>query len=126
MKNFDQFFLSKEMSDIQIRCGDKTFEAHQVILSTWSPVFRGMFQAKMKEEETKAVAINDLEPEIMLEMLRFIYVGSCNIYDKNPDPENVMGLLEAADKYQVDVSLWVESNFEFAPRILGTPGHKFF
>ena len=103
MKNFEQFFLSKEMSDIQIKCGDKTFEAHQVILSTWSPVFRGMFQAEMKEKETKTVEIQDLDPDVMLEMLKFFYIGSCNIHQKNPDPEDVMGLLEAADKYQVDV-----------------------
>jgi len=102
-KNFEQFFLSKEMSDIQIKCEDKIFEAHQVILSTWSPVFRGMFQAEMKEKETKTVEILDLKPDIMLEMLKFIYIGSCGINNKNPDPENVMGLLEAADKYQVDV-----------------------
>merc|ERR1711934_622955 len=60
----------------------------------------------MKEKETKTVEILDLKPDIMLEMLKFIYIasnGSCGINDKNPDPENVMGLLEAADKYQVDV-----------------------
>ena len=103
MKNFEQFFLSKEMSDIQIKCGDKTFEAHQVILSSWSPVFRGMFQAEMKEKETKTVEIQDLDPDVMLEMLKFFYIGSCNISQKNPDPVNVMGLLEAADRYQVDI-----------------------
>ena len=102
-RNFEQFFLSKEMSDIQIRCGDKTFDAHQVILSAWSPVFRGMFQAEMKEKETKTVEIQDLEPDIMLEMLKFIYIGRCGINNKNPDIVNVMGLLEAADRYQVDV-----------------------
>ena len=102
-KNFEQFLLSKEMSDVQITCGDKTFDCHQVILSAWSPVFRGMFQANMKEKETKTVEIMDLEPEIMLEMLKYIYVGSCNINIKNRDPEVVMGLLEAANKYQFDV-----------------------
>ena len=47
----------------------------------------------------------DLDPDVMLEMLKFIYIGSCSINTKNldPDAEDVMGLLEAADKYQVDV-----------------------
>ena len=102
MKNFEQFFMSREMSDIQLKCGDKTFDAHQVVLSAWSPVFRGMFQAEMKEKETKTVEIQDLEPDVMLEMLKFFYTGSCNINEKNPDPVNVMGILKAADKYQVD------------------------
>ena len=102
MKNFEQFFMSREMSDIKLKCGDKTFDAHQVILSAWSPVFRGMFQAEMKEKETKTVEIQDLEPDVMLEMLKFFYTGSCNINEKNPDPVNVMGILKAADEYQVD------------------------
>ena len=59
----------------------------------------------MKEKETKTVEIQDLDPDVMLEMLKFIYIGSCSINIKNPDPdaEDVMGLLEAADKYHVDV-----------------------
>ena len=61
-----------------------------------------MFQAEMKEKETKTVEIQDLEPDVMLEMLKFFYTGSCNINEKNPDPVNVMGILKAADKYQVD------------------------
>ena len=28
--------------------------------------------------------------------------------------------------FKLNIPLWVESNFEFAPRILGTRGHKFF
>ena len=58
--NFKEFLLSKEMSDIQIKCGDKTFDAHQLILSAWSPVFRGMFLAEMKEKESRMVEIQDL------------------------------------------------------------------
>ena len=53
----------------------------------------------MKEKETNTVEIQDLDPDVMLEMLKFIYIGSCSINTKNLDP----GLLEAADKYQVDV-----------------------
>ena len=100
-KNFQEFFLSKEMSDIQIKCGDSTIDAHQVILSAWSPVFRGMFQAEMKEKESKEVEIQDLDPSIVLEMLKFIYTGRCFIHDEDPDPKSVSDLLQAADKYQV-------------------------
>ena len=41
-KNFEQFLLSKEMSDVQITCGDKTFDCPLVILSVWSPVESGL------------------------------------------------------------------------------------
>ena len=42
-KSFGQFYLSKEMSDVQIQCEDQTFDAHQIILSAGSPGFRAMF-----------------------------------------------------------------------------------
>ena len=101
--NYEEFYLSKEMSDIQIKCGDKTFDAHQLILSAWSPVFRGMFQAEMKEKESGMVEIQDLDSTVMLEMLKFIYTGRCRISDEDPEPKVVVDLLEAADKYQVIV-----------------------
>ena len=101
--NYEEFFLSKEMSDIQIKCGDKTFDAHQVVLSAWSPVFRGMFQAEMKEKESKVVEIQDLDPITVMEMFKFIYTGRCCVSEEDPDPKIVSDLLEAADKYQVVV-----------------------
>ena len=102
-KNFEEFFLSKEMSDIQIKCGDKTFDAHQFLLSTWSPVFRGMFQAEMKEKESKMVEIQDLDSTVVLDLLKFMYTGRCCINEANPVPKAVSDLLQAADKYQVVV-----------------------
>ena len=102
-KNFQEFFLSKEMSDIQIKCGDSTIDAHQLLLSAWSPVFRGMFQAEMKEKDSKMVEIQDLDPITVMEMLKFIYTGRCCVSEEDPDPKIVSDLLEAADKYQVVV-----------------------
>ena len=49
---------------------------------------------EMKEKETNTVEIQDLDPDVMLEMLKFIYIGSCSINTKNldPDAEDVIGL----------------------------------
>ena len=69
-EDFKKSFLSKEMSDVQIKCGDQTFDAHQLILSTRSPVFQGMFQAEMKEKKCGHVDIEDLKPEVVSEMLK--------------------------------------------------------
>jgi len=102
-ESLGEFFLSKELSDVLIECQDKTFEAHQVILSASSPVFRGMFLADMKEKKSQLVEIKDLEPGVVCEMLRYIYSGSCVATEKkeNPDLEMVSDLLEASDKYQM-------------------------
>ena len=100
-ENLNEFYLSKEMSDVTIECQDKTFEGHQVILSASSPVFRGMFNANMKEKKSQHVEIKDLGPEVVSEMLRFVYTRSCVATEENPDLDTVSALLEAADKYQI-------------------------
>jgi len=100
-ENLDEFYLSKELSDVLIECKDKKFEAHQVILSSRSPVFRGMFQADMKEKKSQHVEVKDLEPDLVAEMLKFIYTGSCVATEENPDLDMVSDLLVASDKYQI-------------------------
>ena len=47
----------KEFCDVQILCGDKTFDCHQLVLAVRSPVFRAMFRADMKEKKTKKVNV---------------------------------------------------------------------
>ena len=102
-ENLDDFFLSKELSDVHIECQDQKFEAHQIILSASSPVFRSMFQADMKEKKSQVVEIKDLEPAVMSEMLKFIYTRSCVATEENenPDLDMVSDILEASDKYQM-------------------------
>jgi len=103
-ENYDKLFLSKEMSDVQIKCGDQTFDAHQVILSARSPVFRTMLQTEMKERRTGLIEIKDLDPIIIREVLKYIYTGKmCISDDKTSDSNIVTGILEAADKYQLDI-----------------------
>ena len=102
-ENFNQFFLSKDMSDIQVRCGDQTFDAHQLILSARSPVFRRMFENEMKEKKNKEVEIQDFDPRIVQEMLKFIYTGKCSVIDKDADPKLASELMKAGHMYQMDV-----------------------
>merc|ERR1740128_1271126 len=103
-ESFMELFNSKEMSDVQIKCADQTFDAHQLILSTRSPVFQRMFQAEMKEKKTGQVDIEDLKPEVVSEMLKFIYSWECaSINDSNTSDQDVIDLIEAADKYQLEV-----------------------
>ena len=100
-ENLDEFYLSKELSDVLIECQEKKFEAHMVILSSSSPVFRGMFQTEMKEKKSQHVEIKDLEPDVVAEMLKFIYTGSCVATEENPDLDMVSDLLVASDMYQM-------------------------
>ena len=100
-EDLKKFYLSKEMSDVQIKCGDQTFDCHKVILSARSPVFNRMLLSEMKEKASGVVDLTDTTPEVVRELLEFIYTGNCCI-DGNADPEIVCGLLEAADKYELE------------------------
>ena len=91
---------SKEFSDIEIDCGGKVFSCHKYFVSARSPVFKTMFETKMKESESGKVIIEDIKPEIMSEMLHFMYTGS--LAKETVTTEVAIELLHAADKYQLE------------------------
>ena len=85
---------------MEIDCGGKVFPCHKLVLSARSPVFKAMFESKMKESVSGKVTIEDIKPEIMNEMLHFIYTS--RIAKKNIMVEFAIELLAAADKYQLE------------------------
>ena len=98
-EHFGKLFNSKEFSDVEIECDGKIFNCHQLILSTRSDVFRAMFQPNTKESITKKVNIDDFDPDVVGEMLKFIYTGVAN---EKVLKEKTGELLAAAEKYQLD------------------------
>ena len=99
-QDLEKALAKKELSDIKIYCGDRVFDCHQVILSSRSPVFEAMFQADMTEKKTRKVQIDDFHPNVIEEVLNFIYTG-CVKTPKLLD-ENAPNILSAAEKYQLD------------------------
>ncbi|XP_053453548.1 speckle-type POZ protein-like isoform X3 [Nycticebus coucang] len=73
------------------------FQAHKSVLAARSPVFNAMFEHEMEESKKNRVEINDLDPEVFKEMMRFIYTGKAPNLDKMAD-----NLLAAADKYALE------------------------
>jgi len=97
-QDLEHAFIHKEFCDVQVKCGDKTFDCHQFMLSARSPVFRAMFHADMAEKESKKVDIQDLHPDVVSEMLTFIYTGN------TPNLNRLAGdLLAAAEQYQLEL-----------------------
>ena len=63
-----------EFSDITLKCEDKTFPCHKVILSARSDVFAAMFSHRdTKEDNTNEVEIEDLDAETLGHLLQFVY-----------------------------------------------------
>lgn len=83
--------------DVIVTCGDASFQCSKFMMMARSPVFKSMFQSDMKESETNEVHIEDLEPHVVKEMLKYIHTGSENAVKDHPQK-----LLAAADRYQLD------------------------
>uniref|UniRef100_A0A8C5Y645 BTB domain-containing protein n=1 Tax=Microcebus murinus TaxID=30608 RepID=A0A8C5Y645_MICMU len=66
------------------------FKAHKSVLTARSPVFNAI-------KQKNRVEINDLDPEVFKEMMRFVYTGKAPNLDKMAD-----NLLAAADKYALE------------------------
>ena len=96
------YCCSNELSDIQIKCQEETFDAHQLILSARSPVLKRMLESDMAEKKRKVIEIKEINSDIVKEMLKYIYTGKCIINDVNVDPQTVKQLFEAANMYQLD------------------------
>jgi len=105
-KNFHQdqltndlhlLFNSKEYADVTITCGGKVFDCHRVILASRSPVFKTMFDSNMREKNTASVEIKNMAPDVLENLLLYIYTGNAPSIDQLSED-----LLAAADQYQVE------------------------
>ena len=96
-----KLFGEKKFSDVKISCGEEVFDCHRNILSVRSQVFNAMFQSDMIESCSKNVIIKDIKPEVVKEMLHFIYNGATST--DNVLDEMGRDLLGAADLYQLEL-----------------------
>lgn len=93
----ERSFRTEDFADVKVICGDRVFKCHQFMLAARSPVFRAMFQNDMTEASSKKVEIKDLSPDVVEDMLLFIYSGNTPNLSQAPGE-----LLAAAEKYQLD------------------------
>ena len=93
----DSLLEEKIFWDIKVQVGESAFKVHKVILASASEVFKKMFENEMQEKKTGVVNITDVDPEVMSDLLSYMYTGSA------PNMESLTKeLLVAADKYGMD------------------------
>ncbi|XP_055846252.1 protein roadkill-like [Episyrphus balteatus] len=95
--DFANLLQSQSLSDVKLVVGKVEFPAHKIILASRSDVFKAMFEHDMKETKSGRVVITDVKPEVIQEMLHFIYTGSSQKIKEMADE-----LFIAADKYALD------------------------
>lgn len=117
-EDLEDLFKSQEFSDVTIYANGKEFKAHKAILAARSPMFRGMFSHDMKETKFNRVEVTDVDPDVLEEMLRFIYTGRTSLElrssqakeqkdqkdqkEQEKEQHLAIELLQAANKYQLD------------------------
>ncbi len=88
----------EKFSDVKIICGEMEFKCHKIILAARSEVFDTMFSHDdTKESLSGEIVITDVEPQVMEQMVNFIYADSCQANSW----EEVVELLICADKYDL-------------------------
>lgn len=92
-EDLSQLLDTQKFSDVILAVNGREFFAHKAILAARSPVFNAMFEHEMEEKKQNRVEITDMEPEVLKEMLKFIYSGKVSQLEKMADD-----LLAAADK----------------------------
>ncbi|KAF6202045.1 hypothetical protein GE061_004442 [Apolygus lucorum] len=95
--DFWQLYLNQKLVDVAVEVNGKEFMVHKAVLAARSPVFASMFETNMTESNMNRVVITDIEPDVFVELLRFMYS------DKAENLEKVAcGLLACAEKYALE------------------------
>lgn len=86
------------LSDVVLRVGTKEIHAHKAILAARSPVFCAMFTTDMRESRAQEVELEDVEPEAVGALVRFLYTGEV-LCESLETEESALSLLQAAHRY---------------------------
>ena len=152
-QDFQILFENQKFTDVILVVKGKTLNAHKIILSARSRVFSALFKHEMQENINSRVAIEDAEPNVIEEMLRYIYTGevkdinliACELLrvaDKyfleglklicedtlceNLSVENVLEMLSLADLHNAKTlrTKAIEFSIEHAKELIQTPAFK--
>lgn len=94
---FENLFGNEKFSDVKIALGNNEYlHAHKNILASQSSVFAAMFEHKMKENIENLITIKDIDRDVVMAMVHFMYSGKVNDIEKV-----ALRLFIAADRYDV-------------------------
>nr|CAB3490367.1 unnamed protein product [Digitaria exilis] len=89
-------------ADVKFKVGDKLFFAHKGVVAARSSVFRTELFGPMKGVTVKdVVEIHDMEPEVFMAMLKFMYTDLVPIMRMGEEIAMAQHLLVAADRYDL-------------------------
>lgn len=86
---------TKDNTDVQIICGDRTFGCHSIILKA-----RSMFFFKLLEGGHNVVKIQDIQSSVMDDIIRYIYTGQTEITG-----DKLVDTMAAASRFELPTML---------------------
>ena len=93
--SFSDMFNDENTSDFTIKCQDKSFHVHQLILKKRSEHFSAILRNDFVEMKLKQVVWDDSDPKIVEMLLRYLYNNTVQFNDF----DEALNLLVIADKY---------------------------
>ncbi|XP_078392744.1 kelch-like protein 40b [Cetorhinus maximus] len=82
--------------DCILKVKDKEFPCHRLVLAACSPYFRAMFLSDLEESKKREIALEDVEPDMVEVLLRYIYTSEVQLSDNN-----VQDIFTAANMFQI-------------------------
>lgn len=101
--NLLQLFEEHVSPDVVFNVDDLKMEAHKIILSARSPVFKALLTGPMKEGKQDVVTIKDVRAPVFKTLLYFAYADVLppELQDSKLDVPMAQHLLAAADRFQL-------------------------
>lgn len=96
MQALGTFYQSRNLADVTLSAGTRTFSAHRVILAAGSPYFNAMFSNAHIESTLNHIVLNAIDGESLGLLIDFIYSSTLSITENN-----VQNLLAAASLLQI-------------------------
>ncbi len=99
LHQLEEMFEKMPLSDVTFKIRGRKFAAHKAILAMRSPVLAAMFHHPTKEMLSSKVEVEDIDPNVFQEVLRFIYTGKTQLTAMD---KMALRILAAADKYLLE------------------------
>ncbi|KAI0226983.1 Kelch-like protein 21 [Lamellibrachia satsuma] len=95
MKGLHKMRQNEQYTDVTLLSGDVHFRCHRIVLEAASDYFKAMFRCGL-EESTSATVTLTMEPEILTNIVDYMYTGEIQL-----TVDNVESLVKAGDLLQL-------------------------
>ena len=89
---------NQSVADVMFLVDDQVFDAHSAIVASSSPAVAQLLKdSPCKENPLQLIVIEDVEPNVFRQVLRYMYTGVAPHFEEMAEP-----LLKAAHKFQME------------------------